>query len=184
MEFMNEQVLGQVIMASKDITEALQSIDNSTKEITFSFLNSTRQPIKQQQSRQRQSIAPSQDGGGTHGGRQIRGASSISLSTAEEEEEEEDDDRHSTHGLNRADGNERIQMMRIRAEGISGSTEVNSTGSFSYLALIVTNFSLCFNSSTSLTKTKSLNNSSARMTHQHHTNSVTFNDVSKRCRHH
>jgi hypothetical protein len=117
MEFMNEHVLGQVIMASKDLTEALQSIDNSTKEVTFSFLHSTRQAIKQ---RQRHSIAPSQD----PGGRQMRGASSIILSTAEEDEE--DDERYSHQDRNGVDGNDTIQMMRIRAEGVSGSTEVSS----------------------------------------------------------
>lgn len=122
MEFLNDHILGQVIMASKDITEALQSIDTSAKEVTFSFNVSSRDQTKHKKAEM------SQEGQRMPS----RGASSIIWSTAEEEDEGEEE-RSTRRGD--VSSKEPIQRMRIRSEGISGSTEVRMRSRWGLLSI-------------------------------------------------
>ncbi|UZJ52688.1 hypothetical protein CBS101457_002008 [Exobasidium rhododendri] len=122
MPFRSDNVIDQVIMASKDLTDALQSIDATSKEVTFSFSNTSKAASKQagstafhnsilmQQSRAASSIIMSTAGSRSEGGGGGGGG-------GEEEEEEGGDGNTRELGT--------VQMMMIKSEGDNGSTELH-----------------------------------------------------------
>lgn len=139
MSFLSDQLVGQVIMQSKDITEALQSIDTSTKEVTFSFLNNT---VKKKSSKSNNDYSFNNKkrtipiNNGAAGGDNYRGggsglqsssrggSSSIIFSTADDDSDDESD-----QDQRRVRNEEHIQMMRIKSQSDSGSTEVSNSQS-------------------------------------------------------
>jgi hypothetical protein len=111
MVFHSDRVVGQIIMASKDLIDALQSIDSSSKEVTISFVDSAK-VISRHQRRNSEGLL----------NQTSRGASSIILSTADAAADSEDDElqraREDSEG-------ETVQMLKLISEGDTGSTEVS-----------------------------------------------------------
>ena len=134
MPFLSDRVVGQVIMASKDLTEVLQSIDTSSKHVSISFqvasqLSSARLPSKGEKGQSGEdtitSLAdPVSVSDSTHAG-----AASMILATAESEDEEVAPPR-----ISRAAAS--VPMMMIQSEGDSGSTQVSKVSAGVHRSLL------------------------------------------------
>lgn len=115
MPFQSDDVIGQVIMASKDLTEALQSIDTSTQEVSISFMDAydrRSNGLDKRGNRRAGSLSNS-----AYDQQANRGSSSVIFSN-NEQDDEDDDEMQSRR-------QETIQMMQIKAEGDTGSIEVS-----------------------------------------------------------
>lgn len=124
MPFLSDRVVGQVIMASKDLTEVLQSIDTSSKHVSISFQvasqqSSARLPSKGEKGQSGEdtitSLAdPVSVSDSTHAG-----SASMILATAESD----DDEEVAPPRISQAAAS--VPMMMIQSEGDSGSTQVS-----------------------------------------------------------
>jgi hypothetical protein len=96
-------------MASKDITDVLQSIDPTSKDVTFSFSNDSRARTRRDKNGATLDISMLHP--------KSRASSSIIMSTAGSDDEETG---------RRSEEAETVQMMTIKSEGDNGSTEVRT----------------------------------------------------------
>lgn len=102
MPFSNDRVVGQVIITSKRLTEALLSIDNSCRNVTFEFMDDSRNATGLPQTPPRNNA-------------------STTIPTMIDE-----DDGHEIADTRRMYEDEvGKEMMRITAEGDHGSVEVS-----------------------------------------------------------
>ena len=107
MPFLNDRVVGQVIITSKRLTEALLSIDNSCRNVTFEFMDDSRNATGLPQTPPRNN-------------RQNHNASTTIPTMIDE------DDGHEIADTRRMYEDEvGKEMMRITAEGDHGSVEVS-----------------------------------------------------------
>lgn len=136
MTFLSDEVVGSVIMQSKDLMEAIQSIDTSTKQVTFSFLNNL---VKQKRANNSsfneitrrnpingagENANRGADGGVVHSSTR-GGYSSIVFSTVDDDDDS-DGGQDGVHGrVKNGEYTENIQMLRIKSQGDSGSSEVS-----------------------------------------------------------
>lgn len=112
--FLSERVVGQVIITSKRLTEALLSIDNSCRNVTFEFIADIR-------NRDRSTSALPQTP--TRRNRQSYNASTTIPTMIDEDDGQEVADTRRMY-----EDEIGKEMMRITAEGDHGSVEVSLIG--------------------------------------------------------